>query len=155
QSRITTSEITLALRDWATRKAEERLVVRLEIEPRAEKAAGQLLAADLWLEDSADTVRDAQEVRELGRSPGAGVDPASLEQVLEPLASTRSQVQEAEQSVAEVLEFARAVGGEADENRVARVLKLLARVLVTITEISPRLDRLAGRISDTRAGAQQ
>src|SRR5262245_19275001 len=41
QSRITTSEITQALREWATRKAEERLAARLEIEPRAEKLAGQ------------------------------------------------------------------------------------------------------------------
>jgi hypothetical protein len=109
----------------------------------------------LWIEDSADSVRDLREVLELSRSLGARVDPASLNQVLDTLASVRIRVQEAEQTVAEVRGFATAVGGESDENRAARVLKLLARVLVTIGEISPRLDSLAARISETRADAQQ
>ena len=155
QSRITTNEITQGLREWATREAKDRLVVQLEIETRTEKLAGQLHDAGLWLEASTDSVRDLQQALELGRSLGAEVDPASLEEVLETLVSIRSRLQEAEQSVDEVRGFATAVGGETDENRVARVLKLLARVVVTITEIAPRLDRLAARIADTRADAQQ
>ena len=126
-------------------------MARLDLETRTEKLAGQLHAADLWLEASTDSVRDIQQVLELGRSLGAEVDPASLEEALETLAGIRGQLQEAEQSVDEIRGFATAVGGESDENRVARVLKLLARVVVTITEIGPRLDRLAARISDTRA----
>jgi len=155
QSRITTSEITQNLRDWATRKTADRLVTRLEIAARSEQLAGQLHVADLWLASSADSVRDFQELLELGRSFGAEVDPAALDDVLATLASIRGQFHEAEQSVAEVREFARAVGGEADEHRVARVLKLVARVLVTITEIGPRLERLADRIADIRTNARK
>ncbi len=44
--------------------------------------------------------------------------------------------------------------GESDENRVARVLKILARIIVTITDIGPRLDRLATRIADAQADAK-
>ena len=155
QSRSTTSDITLGLRNWATRKVEDRLITQLEVEARTAKLAGQLNAADLWLESSADSVRDFQQVLELGRSLGAEVDPASLEEALATLASIRGQLQEAEQSVAEVRELARGVAGESDQTRVARILKLLARVLVTITEIGPRLERLAARIADTRADARQ
>jgi DNA repair ATPase RecN len=155
KSRITTSEITHSLRDWATRKVEDRLVTQLEIEARTEKLAGQLLAADLWLDSSADSVRDFQQVLEVGRSLGAEVDPASLDDALETLASIRGRLQEAEQSVAEVRGFAIAVRGESDENRTARVLKLLARVLVTITEIGPRLERLADRVASARVDANE
>jgi hypothetical protein len=154
QSRITTSEITHGLRDWATKEAKDRLVAKLEIESRTEKLAGQLHAADLWVEDSTDSVRNAQKILELSQSLGAGVDPASLEEALGTIASIRGRLQEAEQSVAEVRGFATAVEGESDENRVVRVLKILARVVVTITDIGPRLHRLAARIADTRADAQ-
>jgi len=155
KSRITTNEITQSLKDWATRKVEDRLVTQLEIEARTEKLAGQLRVADLWLESSADSVRDFQQVLEVGRSLGAAVDPASLEEALSTLASVRGRLQEAEQSVAEVRGFATTMQGESGESRAARVLKLLARVLVTITEIGPRLERLADRISGTRADAAE
>lgn len=152
QSRITTTEITQAFREWATRTAEERLVIQLEIEPRTEKLAGQLRAADLWLESSADSIRDVQEVLELARSLGARVEPASLEPALDTLALVRAEVQEAEQTIAEVREF-ETPGLE--ENRAVRVLKLLARVLVTLSEAGPRLDRLSDRISEAQANSQQ
>jgi DNA repair ATPase RecN len=155
QSRITTNEITQGLREWATREAKDRLVVQLDIEARMEKLTDQLHDADLWLEASTDSVRDLQQALELSRSLGAEVDPASLEEALETLVGIRGRLQEAEQSVDEIRGFATAVGGESDENRVARVLKLLARVVVTMTEIAPRLDRLAARISGTRADAQE
>ena len=129
--------------------------LRLEIEARTEKLAGQLHAADVWIESSADSVRDFQQVLEVGRSLGAEVDPASLEEALATLTAVRGRLQEAEQSVAEVRGFATAVQGESGENRTARVLKLLARVLVTITEIGPRLERLADRVSGSRVDARE
>ena len=155
QSRITTSEITHGLRNWATREAKDRLVAKLEIETRTEKLAGQLNAADQWLEASTDSVRDVQHALELGHSLGASVDPASLEEALATLASIRGRLQEAEQSVAEVRGFATVVAGENDENRVVRVLKIMARIIVTITDIGPRLERLATRIADAQADAKE
>jgi hypothetical protein len=130
-------------------------VTQLEIEARTEKLAGQLLAANLWLDSSVDSVRDFQQVLEVGHSLGADVDPASLDDVLATLASVRGRLQEAEESVAGVRGFVTAVTGESDENRGARVLKLLARVLVTITEIGPRLERLADRVASARADAKE
>src|SRR5215470_9573520 len=41
QSKITADEISEALRDWTTKKAQERVVAKLEIDRRADKLAGQ------------------------------------------------------------------------------------------------------------------
>jgi hypothetical protein len=155
QSRITTSEITQGLQAWASLQAKDRLAARFDLETRTEKLSGQLRAADQWMEASTDSVRDIQQALELARSLGAEVDPASLNEAIVTLAGIRGKLQEAEQSVDEIRGFATAVGGGSDESRVARVLRLLARVVVTITEIAPRLDRLAARIADTRTDAQQ
>lgn len=154
ESRITTGEITRGLREWATREAKDRLVAQLEIETRTEKLAGQLNAADLWLEASTESVRDVQAALELSRTFGAGVDPTSLDEALETLATIRGRLQEAEQSVAELQGFATAVEEKSDENRAARALRILARVVVTITDIGPRLDRLAARVAQSRADLQ-
>lgn len=153
QSRITTGELSAKLRDWATRKAEERLVAKLEVERRAGQLEGQLRAADLWLESSEGSIRDAQGFLDLGRSLGADVDPGWLNEPLETLAAIRAKVREAEREAEEIREFA-SPEIEVDENRLARVLRLTARVVVTVTEISPRLDRFANRVSDVRADAR-
>src|SRR5438105_794586 len=49
-SKVTTAEITEAVRGWAGKKVQDRVVSELEIERRVEKLSGQLQAADLRLE---------------------------------------------------------------------------------------------------------
>src|SRR5262245_21880213 len=47
QAKLTTDDITAALRGWATKKAQERVVAKLEIDSRAAQLAGHLQAVDL------------------------------------------------------------------------------------------------------------
>ena len=92
---------------------------------------------------------------ELGQSLGARVDPTSMNELLELLAVLRGKVQEAEQAVEEVRQFATPDPGEAIEDRLARVAKVLARVLLTLSDIDRRLDRFAARLTEVRAEARQ
>ena len=144
ESKITTSEVTQKLREWTTKKGKDRLVARFEVESRTEKLAGNLHMADVWLGTSAESVRDTQRLLELGQRLGAGADPASLDEVLERLLCARGKLQEAERAVVELREFATGNVGESEESRLARAAKILARILVTLGEVEPRLEAKRG-----------
>jgi len=154
-SKVTTSEITDAVRGWAGKAAQDRIASQLEIESRAEKLSGHLRAADLRLEASADAVRDVRQMLELGQSLGARVDPTSTDAVLEMLAAVRGTVQQAERAVDGVRGLASPGGGESVEDRLSRVATVSARVLLTLSEVDRRLDDLAARLSEIRAAARQ
>jgi hypothetical protein len=153
EAKITTAEIDQKLRAWTKRKAEERLVSRLEVESRAEKLSGYLQTADSWLETSTETIRGIQNVLELGNSLGASLDLAALEGVFEKLTAVRSTLQKTEQTLDQVREFAKE--RESEENRLPRLMKLLARTLLTISDVDTRLGDLVTRLSKRQADAQQ
>jgi chromosome segregation ATPase len=155
ESKITSTEIAQRLRDWSARKAEERLVSQFEIESRAEKLAGYLHTADSWLETSIESVRGAQQVLELGNLVGVSVDPTSLEQVVEKLTSLRSTLQQTEETVDGIRKFAANMEGESEENRLSRVTKLVARILLTISELDTRLEEPVTRLSELQTDARQ
>jgi hypothetical protein len=155
QAKITTDEIKDKLKDWATLEVKERIAARFEIEKRTEKVAGQLQVADAWLESSAESVRDAQHLLEVGQSLGARADPAALDDVLGHITIVLGEVREAEEAVAEFREFALVKEGEPEQNRLARALKLLARVLLTVTEADKRLERCVARLSEARDNTRE
>jgi hypothetical protein len=154
-SKVTTAEITEAVRDWAAKKTQDRIVSQMEIESRAEKLSGHLRAADFRLEASTEAVRGVRQMLELGQSLGAQVDPASTDALLEVIESLRDTLQAAEQTVDVVRGFATPGGGESVEDRRARVTKSLARILLTLSEFDRRLGDLADRVSEVRADARQ
>ena len=154
QAKLTTDEISEGLRGWATKKAQERVVEKLEIDRRAAQLAGHLQAVDLRLDASTMAVRDVRQLLELGRELGADVDPAATDDVLALLASLRGSLTEAEQTVAEVREFA-SPDRESPEERLIRIAKLLVRVLATFVEVDSQLNRCSARVSELRADAQQ
>jgi DNA repair ATPase RecN len=155
ESKITSTEIGQTLQDWRMRKAKEGLVSRLEIENKAEKLAGHFQTADSWLETSAESIQSVQQVLELGNSIGAPLDPASFEDVIESIASLRSTLQQIEQTVDGIREFAADKEGESEENRLSRVTKLLGRILATIGEIDTRLGKAVTRLSELQTHARQ
>jgi chromosome segregation ATPase len=155
ESKITTSEIGQNLRDWSTKQAKERLASQLDIESKAEILARHLQTADSWLERSEESIRGVQQVLELGSLVGAPVDPASLEELLGKLTSLRSTLQQTERTVNGVRDFAAVKEGEAEDNRLARITKLIGRILVAITEIDTRLEESANRLSELQTDAQQ
>ncbi len=154
QAKITTDEVAEALRGWTTKQAQERVAAKLEIDSRAEKLAGHLHAVDLRLDASEMAVRDVRQLLELGQNLGADVDPASTDDVLELLAQVQGTLRETEQTVAEVRKFTDP-NRESVEDRLARVVKLLARVVATFADIESRLDRCAARLAELRADAQR
>jgi len=154
-AKFTTAEITDAVRGWAGKKIQERIVTQLEIERRVETLSGQLQAAALRLDASTEAVLDVRQVIELGQSLGASVDPASTDEVLDQLALLRGKVQQAQQTVDEVRRFAAPGEGESLEDRLVRVAGLLARILLTLSDADRRLDDFAARLSEVRADTRQ
>jgi hypothetical protein len=155
ESKITGAELDRRFRDWGTRKAKEGLVSQLDIEGRAEKLSGHFKTADAWLEISAESVRSVQQVLELGNSIGAPLDPVSVQEALSTIMSLQNTLQETERKVEEIREFAANKAGESEETRLARVTKLLGRVLVMIGEMDTRLEDSVTRLSELQTNAGQ
>ena len=147
QSRLTSDEVVRALKDRTVLEARNRLITQLEIENRAEKLAGQIRTADVWLDTSQQTARDVRQLLELSRTLGARVDAAALDEVLDSLTSLRDTLAQAEQSVEELRLFAANVNIP-EEDRLARIAAVAARVAATLLEIAPRLDRLEARLAE-------
>ncbi|MBX9583715.1 MAG: hypothetical protein K2X87_25715 [Gemmataceae bacterium] len=152
ESKLTAEVLAEAVRGWVGRKAQDRLVAELEVEARAERRAGRLAAADLRLVASADAVLDIRRLLEIGQGLGARVDPAVTDDVLERLAVLRAGVQQAGEAVEQVGRFA-APGEGPVEDRLARAARLLALVLLTLTEVDRRLDEFAARLAEVRLDA--
>jgi DNA repair ATPase RecN len=153
RAKITTTEIDQKVRDWAKQAAKERLTAQLEIDIAAEKLARHIVAADAWLETSADSVRNIQEVMALGNSLGASMDPASFDEMLDKIAALRTRVQEAEQTVDQIHDFGASKDDES--SRLARITKLVARTVVTITDVDSLLDRSVNRLGELRTDAAE
>lgn len=151
-SKITTSEIKDALREWGAKKAKDRIVAKLQIESRTEKLSEHLRTADFRLEASREAVRDIQQVLEVSQSLGARVDPTSLDALLERLVSMQESLQQAERAVDGVRKFAE---DDPVEDRLAQAAKLLARVLLMLSDVDERLDDFDARLSELRAQARQ
>lgn len=154
-STITTTEITEAVRGWSAMKVQDRIVAELEIERRAANLSGRLETAELRLDASAEAVLDVRRVMELGRSLGARVDPDSTDDVLAQLALLQDKVQQAEQAIDDVRKLALPSPGVSIEDRLARIAKILARILLTLSDIDRRLGNFAVRLSELRADARQ
>ncbi|MFL5243640.1 MAG: hypothetical protein ACJ8FY_16160 [Gemmataceae bacterium] len=154
-SKITSTEIGQNLQDWGTSRAKEGLASRLEAKERAEKLAGHLQTADLWLETSAESIRSVQQIVELANTIGASLDPAALKEVLESVTSLQNTLQQTQQTVAKIRDFTADKEGESDQNRLSRVTKLLGRILVTFGEIDVRLRESVTRLSELQIRARQ
>ncbi|HEX3147595.1 MAG TPA: hypothetical protein VHR66_05890 [Gemmataceae bacterium] len=154
QSKITTDEVAATVRQWAANDAKDRLVTALQIETRAATLAGHLQAADARLDTSATAVSDIHRLLEFAKSLGGPVDPSVTDQVLEVIAALRGKLNEADRAVDEVRRFSSPDGGPV-ESRMERVLRVLARVVLTLTEIDSRLNEFATRLVEVREEARQ
>jgi chromosome segregation ATPase len=155
ESKMSTGKIAQNLRDWSKSRAKERLVSTVEIQQRADKLAGHLQTADQWLVTATETIRGLQHVLELGAVLGAPVDPLSLEKVLDELTSIQGRLQDTEQPISDVRDFAVDRAGESEENRLSRVLKLLASTELATGAINTRLEDSVTRLSQMQTEAQQ
>src|SRR5829696_9128249 len=83
RSKVTTGEVTAAVRGWATSEARDRVVSALQIESRAATLSGYLQTADARLDASAATVGDVRRLLELAGGLGATADPAVTDKALD------------------------------------------------------------------------
>jgi len=155
ESKVTTTEVTERVLEWGAKRGQDRIVSQLQIESRVETLSGHLRAVDLRLEASREAVRDVRQMLELSQGFGAKIDPASTDAVQELLASLQDTLQQAEQAVDSVQKFVTPADEDSVEDRRAKVAKLLARVLVTLSDVDRRLDDFAARLAEIRAAAQQ
>jgi hypothetical protein len=144
QSKITSSEIKNKIRDWSVEQAKDRVARQLELDAQTQKLLAQIQTADSWLDFSAELIRDAQKLGTVGHKVGISVDTASLDEILEKVESARSKVQEAEQAVNKVREFA--VDKDDEPSRLHKMSKLVVRTLVTFSSVDERLEEAATRL---------
>ncbi len=151
ESKVTTAEFTEALPKWGAKKAQDRIVSKLEVENKAEKLSDHLRTAGLRLESSREAVRAVRQVLEFGENFGAKVDASSLDAVQEQLVSLQESLQQAERAVDGVRKFAE---DDPVEDRLTQVAKILARILLTLSEVDQRLDNLMARLSEAQTQAR-
>jgi hypothetical protein len=155
ESQIGTSEIAHNVHNWSTSKAEQRAVLAAKIESRTEKLAEHLQMADQWMEAVTETIRGIENVLELGASIGVPVAPISLGNVIEELTSIQGKLNETEQSINGIREFAANRAGDPEEHRLSRVFGLLGSTELASRAIGTRLDNLVSRLSQIQSNARQ
>jgi hypothetical protein len=155
RTQITATELAQHLQDWGTRKAKDELLARLELERRADKLEGQLDTVESWLATAIESTRSVQQVLELSQRAGAPVEPASLDGVLARLTSLSSTMQQTAGVLDEIRRFTTSKEAEAEENRLQRARRLIARVLATLGDLETRLDELPPRLVELQTDIQQ
>jgi hypothetical protein len=152
QSELTTTEVTERVREWGVKTAQDRIALKLQVEAKAEKLSSHLRTAELRLEASRDAAADVRRMLEVGRRLGGGVDPGSMDAAQDRIESLLELVRQVDRTVDGVRNFA---DGDPAEDKVARVTTLLARILLTLSDVDRRLDEFADRLSEVRDRARQ
>jgi len=155
-AKITTEDLEEVLKDWAKREARDRLTSRLGIEEKAERLTSGVQQADHWLAVSESSVQLVQQALELANSAGATVGTTPVDGLLVQLASFRSQLAEAAESVERI----RSQTAEVDEQRpleerIDRAVRLALRAIATLTSIDVGLGDFQSRLSEARTKVQQ
>lgn len=140
QARITTADMTEAVKAWTSQQALERLVQRVDLSKRTEKLTGQFQIVDLRLEAAGTTLGDVRGLVVLGQSLGLKLDPATLDRLIEQIDTLRGKMQVAERSLDDIRRLAQTVDEDAIRDRRARILEWLGRVLVTLVDVEARLN---------------
>ncbi len=153
--KITTEDIRESLRNWTRKATSERLASRLAVGEKAEQLVLGLQQADLWLEMSGSSIQGVQQALELGSSMGAPVDSAFVDPLLEKLASLRSQLKKATDTVDGIrMRAAEIADGALPEERIDQAVQLALRVVVTLVEIDSRLGESANKLSEVQTKGQ-
>ena len=144
------------VRQWARAEAGQRLASRLEVERKAGRLAAGLRQADHWLEVSEASVESVQRALALGNSLSAPVDASLADPFREKLASLRSRLRQATETVDAVRERSAEIAeGKPPGERIEQLVQLALRVAATLGEVDARLGEFAAGVSATRDSARR
>ena len=156
ESKITTEDVQLSLKNWTRKKSSEQLESRLAIGDKTEALSQGLHQADVWLELSGTSFQNVQRALEMGRSLGAPVDTELVDPLIEKLANLRSQLGQATETVDGIHErVADRSEGEPREEKIEQAVQLALRAVATLSEIDSRLGESADHLSETQTKGQQ
>jgi uncharacterized coiled-coil protein SlyX len=155
ESRITVQEVTNKVAEQTKVKVGERLFAKLDLERHSETLSQKLDVADRWLETSSESIRQIQNLLALGQSLGASFDPAVLDNLLYHLAESRTVLAQAIERVRDIRTIATKTDGESDDTRRARIMTLLARIVVTISEVEDKLRQVVDWLANMREKNRQ
>jgi hypothetical protein len=154
-AKIASEDIEQGLKNLTKKEVSEHLTLRLEVEEKAGRLASSLRQADHWLEFSQSSVQVVRQALELGNSTGAPVETDPADQLLEELASLRTQLTEATESVERIAARASEAGEEKSlKEGIHDGVRLALRVIATLGSIDSRLQGFAGRLSQAQAKSQ-
>jgi len=148
--RITREEFEEKIKSITQNQARERIAEELELAQRADRLSAMIDVADARLESALDSLGTLQKLLELCRSAGADVNPATIQEVSAVVAGVRGDFQQVGEKVREVRDFGKAIEGESEGNRIARVVRVLTRVLATIADLDSRLNVGTERLEGLR-----
>jgi hypothetical protein len=153
ESRITAQDFANILEEQAKRQIKDQLVVKLELEQRTEGLSKRLDAASHWLDLSSESIRNLQRLVEVGKSLGASLNTSSLNDLLERLATSQKALEQAIQQLQDIRTSV--LADESDENRRTRIATLLARILVTISDVDDKLGKGVERLEELQTLTRQ
>jgi hypothetical protein len=155
ESKISTEDIEQRVRALAGKKASEQLVVRLELEDKAERLLLGLEQADQWLELSEDWIQGVEQTLELGNSLGAPVDVELVQPVLEQLGALRRQLKQSTDNVGGIRQrINKLAEGEGLDERIDELVRFAVRVVATLSELDSRLGESAEKLTGAQNKAQ-
>ena len=148
--RLSGEEFRQKLNALTQKQARERLSEELELAQKADRLSGMIDLADARLESALDSLGTLQKLLELCRSAGADVNPATIAEISTVIAGVRGEFQQAGEKVQEVRDFGKAIDGESEGSRLARVVRVLTRILATIADLDSRLNNGVDRLEGLR-----
>jgi len=155
-AKISTEDIEKSLRDWTRREAGERLALQLNAAEKSERLASTLQQADVWLEVAESSVGLVREMLSIATSTSAPTDTASVDKLMEEIASLRGQLGEATEFVGRIHERITATGDDKSlDERIQQAVQLALRVVATLGSTDSRLGEFADRLSVSQSELQE
>ncbi|MCE9554661.1 MAG: hypothetical protein K8T91_14995 [Planctomycetes bacterium] len=149
-ARISANEIRQGVEDWAKKEAGQYVAGRLKLAEKTERLSAGLQQTDLLLEVSLESLQRARRAAELSSTLGAHLDPEGIDHTAGKLALLQAKVQEAIKVVQKVREHLDSEEGDSKAIR-EQVLRLVARIAITLGEADQFLEGVVDRLARLRA----
>jgi uncharacterized coiled-coil DUF342 family protein len=146
------ADIEQSLRNWTRREASQRLALQLDAVGKVERLTSTLQQSDHLLEISESAMGLVQEMLSIRQSTSASTETASIDQLIEEIASLRNQLAEAITIVTRIRDGIADINeGKPLEERIEQAVQFALRVVATLGTLESSLQKLADRFGATQS----
>jgi hypothetical protein len=154
-AKITADDVEISLREWTRKEAGERVALRLNAMEKTDRVSAILQQAGDWLEIAESSVGLVNDVLSSRDSTNIEIDTRSLEQLINEIVSLKAALAEAIAVVTGIRDrLVAATDEKSSGERIGQVARLTIRLAATVGSIGPRLQNMAGKLSDAESQLQ-